>query len=122
MLMNSQDLIIESLPDTPRGQGVLFLKGPLTMENVGQFKTAVQRQEAPKMILDLSEVPYIDSIGLGSLVSTYVSLQKAGRWMALVGVNDRVSNLFEITRVQDLFLTFPNVWDAIEALANSARA
>ncbi len=120
--MNSQDLIIESLSDTPRGQGVLFLRGPLTMENVAQFKTAVQRQEAPKMILDLSEVPYIDSIGLGSLVSTYVSLQKAGRWLELVGVNDRVSNLFEITRVQDLFLTFPNVWDAIEALANSAHA
>jgi anti-anti-sigma regulatory factor len=42
--------------------------------------------------------------------------------MALVGVNDRVSDLFEITRVRDLFLTFPNVWDAIEALANSAHA
>ena len=120
--MNSQELTIESLPGAPRGQGVLFIRGPLTMENVAQFKTAVQRQEAPKMILDLSEVPYIDSIGLGSLVTTYVSLQKAGRWMALVGVNDRVSNLFEITRVQDLFLIFPNVWDAVDALANSPRA
>jgi anti-sigma B factor antagonist len=120
--MNSQELIIESLSGAPRGQGVLCLRGPLTMENVSQFKTAVQRQEAPKMILDLSEVPYIDSIGLGSLVTTYVSLQKAGRLMALVGVNDRVANLFEITHVQDLFLTFPNVWDAIDALANSAHA
>ncbi len=120
--MNSQELIIESLSGTPRGQGVLFLRGPLTMENVSQFKTAVQREEAPKMILDLSEVPYIDSIGLGSLVSTYVSMQKSGRWMALVGINDRVANLFEITRVQNLFLTFPNVWDAIDALANAGHA
>lgn len=120
--MNSQELVIESLPGTPRGQGVLFLRGPLTMENVSQFKTAVQRQEAPKMILDLSEVPYIDSIGLGSLVSTYVSMQKSGRWIALVGVNDRVSKLFEITRVHNLFLTFSNVWEAIDALANAGRA
>ncbi|HVH85487.1 MAG TPA: STAS domain-containing protein [Terriglobales bacterium] len=120
--MKSQPLIIESLPGTPRDQGVLCLRGPLTMENVSQFKTAVQREEAPKMILDLSEVPYVDSVGLGSIVSAYVSLQKSGRWMALVGVNDRVSKLFEITRVQDLFLTFPNVWDAIDALANSANA
>lgn len=120
--MHSQDLIIESLPGTPRGQNVLCLRGPLTMDNISQFKTAMQRQEAPKMILDLSEVPYIDSIGLGSLVSTYVSLQKSGRVMALAGVNDRVSNLFEITRVQDLFLTFPNVWDAIDALGNSGHA
>ena len=101
---------------------MLFLRGPLTMENVAQFKTAVQRQEAPKMILDLSEVPYIDSIGLGTLVTAYVSFQKAGRFMALAGVNDRVSNLFEITRVQNLFLTFPNVWEAIDALAKAGRA
>jgi anti-sigma B factor antagonist len=120
--MKAQTLTIESLPDTPGGQGVLCLRGPLTMDNVSQFKSAVQREEAPKIIFDLTEVPYIDSVGLGSIVGAYVSLQKAGRWMALVGVNERVSRVFEITRVQHLFLTFPNLWDAIDGLANSASA
>ncbi|HWC17729.1 MAG TPA: STAS domain-containing protein [Terriglobales bacterium] len=121
-IMKSEPLIIRSLPVTPPGQGVLCLEGPLTMDNVSQFQSAIRREEAAKMILDLTQVPYIDSAGLGSIVSAHVSLQKAGRWMALVGVNERVSRLFEITHVQDLFLTFPNIWDAIEALTKAADA
>jgi anti-anti-sigma factor len=74
------------------------------------------------MILDLSYVPYIDSAGLGSIVGAYVSLQKAGRWMALSGVNDRVSKLFEITRVQHLFLTFPSLGEAIHAMSAEPNA
>ena len=120
--MKSEPLTIRSLPGTPEGQGVLCLQGPLTMDNVSQFQSAIRREEASKMIVDLSEVPYIDSAGLGSIVTAYVSLQKEGRWMALVGVNERVSRLFEITHVQDLFLTFPSLWDAVNALANAADA
>jgi anti-sigma B factor antagonist len=74
------------------------------------------------MILDLSQVPYIDSTGLGSIVGAYVSLQKSGRWLALTGVNRRVSRLFEITRVQHLFLTFPRLTDAIDAFSSAANA
>jgi anti-sigma B factor antagonist len=54
------------------GRGVMRLRGPLTTENLPPFHNAVRRDDSAVLFLDLSEVPYIDSAGLGSLVSAYV--------------------------------------------------
>lgn len=115
-------LMIEKIGDIA-GQGVLCLHGPLTMENVRPFQNAIRREEnADTVILDLSEVPYMDSSGLGSLVSTYVSRQKAGKRVALAGVNERVYRLFEITKVESLFLIFETIEQAVAALSGAAQA
>jgi anti-anti-sigma factor len=103
--------------------GVVSFHGPLTLENVMQFQNALRREEnSQTVILDLTEVPYIDSSGLGSLVSVYVSRQKAGRAVALTGVNQRVLRLFEVTKTDSLFLMFPTIDDAIFALTTPAQA
>ena len=102
--------------------GVLSFRGPLTMENVPPFMNAVRREGAPTMILDFSGVPYLDSSGLGCLVSAYTSCSKAGRRVALTGVNQRVRKVFEITKVEQLFLMFPTLADAIEAFTNAGSA
>src|SRR5690242_64814 len=63
-----------------KGQSVLCLKGPLTVENVSLFQSAIRREETfSTVILDLSDVPYIDSTALGALVSAYVSRLKEGK-------------------------------------------
>jgi len=115
--MTAEPLEIERLDD-----GVLSLHGPLTMENVQPFMNAVRRESAPTMILDCTGVPYLDSSGLGSLVSAYTSCQKAGRRVALTGINQRVLRVFEITKVEPIFLMFPTVSDALEALTNAGTA
>jgi anti-sigma B factor antagonist len=120
--MSSEEFMVERFGEGSGSQGVLRLKGPLTFENLSSFQNAIRREDSTTVILDLTEVPYVDSAGLGSLVSTYVTGQKAGRRMILTGVNDRVLKLFEITRVEPLFLIFPTVWDAIEALTGAGRA
>jgi len=102
--------------------GVLSFRGPLTMENVPPFLNAVRREGAPTMILDFSGVPYLDSSGLGSLVSAYTSCAKAGRRVALTGVNPRVQKVFEITKVEQVFLIFPTLAEALEALTNAGSA
>src|SRR3989442_2293805 len=112
--MDSEPLQIEHVD-----RGVLSLRGPLTMENVSPFLNAVRRENAPTMILDFSGVPYLDSSGLGSLVSAYTSCQKAGRRVALTGVNQRVMKVFEITKVEEIFLMFPTLSDALEAFTNA---
>ena len=110
-------------PGTIEENGVLSLHGPLTIENVGQFQNAIRREEKSQtVIVDLSQVPYIDSSGLGSLVSAYVSRQKAGRNVALAGVNQRVYKLFEVTKTDSLFLMFPTVDEALAALTSPAQA
>jgi len=115
--MASEPLEIERVD-----RGVLSLRGPLTMENVSPFLNAIRRENAPTVILDFSGVPYVDSSGLGSLVSAYTSCQKAGRRVALTGVNRRVMKVFEITKVEEIFLMFPTLSDALEAFTNAGTA
>jgi anti-sigma B factor antagonist len=103
-------------------QGVLSLRGPLTMENVPPFLNAVRRENAATVILDFTGVTYLDSSGLGSLVSAYTSCQKAGRRVALTGVNQRVMKVFEITKVEAIFLMFATVSEALDALTNAGTA
>jgi len=116
-----EDLTIDRSESFP--QEVLALRGPLTAINAPVFQNAMRREEpAETVILDLSDVPYVDSAGLGMLVSAFVSRQKAGRQIILSGINPRVRRLFEITRVQDLFLIFSSPEEAIAALQGAARA
>jgi anti-sigma B factor antagonist len=104
-------------------QDVLSLRGPLTAKNGPVFQNAMRREEpAHTIILDLSEVPYVDSAGLGLLVSAHVSRQKAGRRMVLSGINPRVKRLFEITRMNDLFLIFSSAEEAAAALHGAGQA
>src|SRR3954452_12864690 len=66
---------------------VLELKGPLTEANAAVFQNAMRREEpAETVILDFTEVPYIDSSGLGILLTAYVTRQKSGRKIVVSGV------------------------------------
>ena len=104
-------------------QEVLTLSGPLTASNAPAFQNAMRREEsANTLILDLSEVPYVDSAGLGLLVTAHVSRQKSGRKMVLSGINQRVQKLFDITRVASLFLIFSSPEEAIAALSGAGEA
>jgi anti-sigma B factor antagonist len=120
--MAAEPLTIERL-SAHDGPSVLCLRGPLTLENLPLFQNAIRREEkVPLIIVDFSDVPYIDSSGLGSLVSTYVTRHKATRRIALSGVNERVLKLFETTKVEPLFLIFPTLDDAIAGLTTAAEA
>ena len=115
--MPSEPLQVERLD-----RGVLSFRGPLTMDNVSPFLNAVRREDAPTVILDFSGVPYLDSSGLGSLVSACTSCAKAGRRVALTGVNPRVRKVFEITKVENVLLMFQTLAEALEALTNAGSA
>jgi anti-sigma B factor antagonist len=72
----------------------------------------VRRTDAGVLIVDLTNVPYMDSAGLGCLVGAHVSYSKNSRRLALVGVNQRLRDLFSITQVGQFFRTYANVDDA----------
>ena len=120
--MGVQELTVERYEGVAEDQRILLLKGPITIETTPQFERAVRNESAETMILDLSDFPYIDSVGLGSLVATYVSHQKTGRCLVLTGVKPRVGKIMEITKVKDFFVTFATTWEAVEALANAGNA
>jgi anti-sigma B factor antagonist len=102
---------------------VIELNGPLTSANTPVFQNAMRRgDQADTLILDFSEVPYMDSAGLGVLVTAYVTRKKAGRKMILSGINARVQKLFDVTRTTSLFLIFSTPEEAVSALTGAARA
>ncbi len=63
-------------------------------------------------ILDLTEVPYVDSAGLGMLVSHYVRCQDRGVRLVAAGVSARVLQLFEMTKVDGFFPRVASVEEA----------
>ena len=77
--MSAPELTVERYAGVVDDQRILLLHGPLTIETSTHFERAVRNENAETMILDFTDVPYIDSVGLGSLVTTYVSHQKTGR-------------------------------------------
>jgi anti-anti-sigma factor len=63
-------------------------------------------------ILDLTAVPYMDSAGLGMLVTHYVRCQNRGVRLVAAGVTPRVLQLFEMTKVDGLFPRVATVEEA----------
>ena len=120
--MGLQELTVERYEGVADDQRILLLRGPITIDTAPQFDRAVQHEHAETMILDLADVPYIDSVGLGSLVAAYVSHQKTGRCLVLTALKPRVRKIMEITKVNDFILTFGTTWEAVEALANTGTA
>ena len=122
LVMGLQELTVERYEGVADDQRILLLRGPITIDTAPQFERAVRHEQAETMILDLSDVPYIDSVGLGSLVAAYVSHQKTGRCLVLTAVKPRVRKIMEITKVNEFFVTFSTTWEAVEALANTGSA
>lgn len=99
-------------PGSREGIEILSLAGPFTLGNMFQFQRDLQEIHPPFLIFDITQVPYMDSAGLGLLVNFYVSAQKNGRRMAVAGASPRIKTLFEMTRVDSLLRLFPSTEQA----------
>lgn len=114
--MEPQPFTLRGQPGAREGQHVLSIKGALTSATAPAFLDAVLSAASPCLILDLSEVSYVDSSAIGVLVRAYVACQKAKRRLALVGLNHRVENVLRITGVDPLFDTYPTLSEAEQGL------
>jgi anti-sigma B factor antagonist len=117
-----ESLVVEKFHGSLDSQRVFRLSGPLTFETLPPLQNALRVETANSVFLDLTDVPYIDSAGLGSLVTACVSCNKAKRQLILSGVQPRVQRVFHITGVDRLFLIFDNIQDALDALTKPASA
>jgi anti-anti-sigma factor len=113
--MSSEKLTFEQLPSTDPNIHIYKLRGPLVLGNMFEFQTAL-RSDTASIILDLTDVPYLDSAGLGIIVNAYVARQKSGRKLLIVGANERVGALIKVTRLENVFEVFQSVDAAAAAL------
>lgn len=114
--MSDAPMTYTQRPGSREGVEILSLSGPFTLGNLFQFQRALHDISPSYLIFDIGQVPYMDSAGLGLLVNYYVSSQKHGRKMAIVGATPRIVTLFEMTKVDQLLKQYPTV-EAAEAAA-----
>jgi anti-sigma B factor antagonist len=117
--MPQELLQIEDFGGAHEGYHVLCLRGPLIISNLFQFQATVRANTTRFLILDLTEVPYVDSAGVGALVGAYVTHDK-GRRLALAGVTERVRNTMRVTQVEQFFQFYETAMDAQDAHKPSA--
>jgi anti-sigma B factor antagonist len=115
--MPQESLRIDEQPGTEAGSRVLRLDGALVMTTMFEFQAMVRADKSQALIIDFTNVAYVDSAGIGSLVGAYVTRQHGGRSLALVGVSERVHNALQVTRVEQFFRFFDSVSAAEEATA-----
>jgi anti-sigma B factor antagonist len=114
--MPSESLSVTEHAGSKAGVQILRVKGALTHISSSAFQEAVSAATAPCLILDLSEVPSVDSMAVGALVRAFVSCNKAGRKLAFVGLNHRIKNVLQLTGVDPLFDTYATIAQAEAAL------
>jgi anti-sigma B factor antagonist len=110
--MADQPLQIEQLRGSRDGICILRLSGPLTLPNIFGFQSKVRADNSEILVLDFTGVPLADSAGIGALVGAYVTRQRDGRKLRLVGINQRIHQALEVTRVEQFFSFFNSVADA----------
>jgi anti-sigma B factor antagonist len=90
--------------------------GQLIVTNRQEFKQAIldaADQGVRIVIVDFTHTGYIDSSGLGALVSLSRRLRDVNGDLRLVGLNDDLRTLFELTRLDALFPLFASRADAL---------
>jgi anti-anti-sigma factor len=111
--MSDQGLTYSSNEGGREGFVVMKLVGPLVLQNIFSLQGELRTNKPPVMIFDLSEVPYMDSAGIGVLINYYVAAEKNDRRMALVGANERLEALLVLTKVQGMLRNFPTLEEAL---------
>ena len=75
---------------------------------------------APMVVLDLANVTYVDSGGLGAIIGLFTSVRNAGGDMKLCCLNERVRHVFAITKLLNVVEIHNSVEDAVRAFSHAA--
>ena len=97
---------------------VLILTADKDLDSHGSSAFAQDLQRvmdsgARKLIVDCSRLGYVSSIGIASLIRLYKKVVERGGHVKLAGVQGPLSRLLEITRLNQVFQTYPRLEDAV---------
>jgi anti-sigma B factor antagonist len=111
---------------TARNVSIVDLKGRITLgDGSGILRETVKGLVAKgerNILLNLAEVSYIDSAGLGELVGSYATLANQGGRMKLLHAQKRVQDVLQITKLYTVFEAFADEDAAVASFAAAAKA
>src|SRR5258706_10628749 len=95
------------------------LNGEIDLQQSPRLRQLLQTKvhdRVPVLLLDFTEVKYIDSSGLATLVEYYKNARPYSGRLAVAGLSKRVRSIFELVRLSEVFGVYPTVAEAQEAL------
>lgn len=102
---------------------VLDLKGKITLgegdELLKDKVNSLVNQGHRKIVLNLADVPYIDSAGLGEIVRTYTTVSRQGGSLKLLNLTKRITDLLSITKLLTVFETFESENEAVRSFSTA---
>ena len=98
---------------------ILDAKGKLTLGDgdvllKDKIHSLVQ-QGHKQVVLNLGDVPYVDSAGIGEIVGSYTTLTRAGGTIRLLNLTKRIHDLLAITKLLTVFETFTSEDEAVRS-------
>ena len=101
---------------------IVDVSGKVTLGDGGDvvLKDKMQslvQQGRKKVLLNLAEVSYVDSAGLGEIVQSYATVMKNGGALKLLHVTKRIKDLLSITKLLTVFETYENEAEAIKSFS-----
>ena len=105
---------------------VLDLSGQITLvkgddQLLKDKVNSLVNQGHKKIVLNLADVPYIDSAGLGEIVRTYTTVSRQGGSLKLLNLTKRITDLLSITKLLTVFETFDSENEAVRSFSASAK-
>jgi anti-sigma B factor antagonist len=104
---------------TVGGVTILDMKGKMTLgdgdELLRKKVAGVVEKGCKKIVLNLGDVPYIDSAGLGEIVRTYTTVGRQGGSLKLLNLTKRITDLLSITKLLTVFDTFDSEGEAVNS-------
>ncbi|MBI4614935.1 MAG: STAS domain-containing protein [Planctomycetes bacterium] len=88
------------------GGATVWIQGPIRIDVAPRLRIELQNAALSadaQLIVDLSEVDYIDSAGLATLLECFKRLQRTGGGMRLVGVNNQIIEIFKVAKLEKIF-------------------
>lgn len=110
-------LDVEKSSGSNNERTVTKLRGKLALETVNEFITALRAEPAIHLIIDMSGVSFLDSAGVGALVSLFVSRRNSGKSFALAGLTQQGTAVLQVSGVLKLLPSYPSVEEAVAAHA-----
>jgi anti-sigma B factor antagonist len=105
-------LEIEKTPESNDSLTVYKATGKLALETVNQFLPGLRSDPAQRMILDMSGVSFLDSAGVGALVSLFVSRRNQGKQFALAALPPQAVAVVTVAGLQNLLPVYKTLEEA----------
>jgi stage II sporulation protein AA (anti-sigma F factor antagonist) len=113
--MESARLELQQGKDSGNGNVITRLDGRLSLETVNSFLQTMRKEQAKHLVLNMSGVAFLDSSGVGALVSLFVTRKHSGKTMALASLTKHAIAVLQVSGILKLIPTYPTA----EAAVNS---